>query len=359
MRLSPVVPAVLLALGLTACGGGPASDPGGSTSASETGSPSAVETSTDEPAEPEVLDPCAEVPRKQWAAFFTPAQQDKLVFTRDLTTDPEGVLLVQREKLRYSCALSFEDSDGFPALSWGYYAGEFTGSDLAVLLDSAGGTEITGVDYIGYTSGDLTSSDAYGTDDQAGFYVTRAERYDSVLHSDTRAARSALIEVLTSLAEANGGLGQLEVELPSFCPAADAPEVRALLGKPAPYARGGLAEDEGYDWCVYRDPKSQVDLRLDVRHLDEDDFDDFYDATRSNPNGVEVVEGAPGPIRMISLGEDGNGNTVVLDPDSDVFVNVTLRHLDDPKRRPELDREAFLGMTEAFAAERTEFHSSH
>ncbi len=359
MRLSPVVLAVLLPLGLVACGGDPAADPGGSSSASPTDSPSAEETATDEPAEPEVLDPCAVVPREQWAAFFTPAQRDKLVLTRDLTIDTEGVMLVEREKLRYSCSLSFEDSDGFPALSWGYYAGQFTGSDLVVLLDSAGGTEIKGVDYIGYTTGDITSSDAYGTDDQAGFYVTRAEKYDSILHSDTRAARAALVDVLTSLAEANGGLGQLEVELPSFCPAADSPEVTALLGKAAPYARGGLAEEEGYDWCVYRDPKAEVDLRLDVRHLDEDDFDSFYDDTRSNPNNVEVVEGAPGPIRLISLGDDGSGNTVVLDPDSDVFVNVTLRHLDDPKRRPQLDREAFLDMTEALAAERAEFHSSH
>lgn len=228
------------------------------------------------------------------------------MLTRDLTVDTEGVLLAEGEKLRYPCSLSFEDTDGFPALEWGYYVGRFTGSDLVVQLDGAGGIEIKGVDYIGYTTGDITSSDAYGTDDQPGFFVTRAERYDSVLHSDTRAARSALVDVLTSLAEANGGLGQLEVELPSFCPAADAPEVRALLGKPAPYARGGIAEDEGYDWCVYRDPRSQVDLRLDVRHLDEDDFDSFYDANRSNPHGVEVIDAAPGTISMVSLGEDGN-----------------------------------------------------
>ena len=237
----------------------------------------------------------------------------------------------------------------------GYYAGPFTANDIAVLLDGAGDTEIRGVDYTGYT----TSSDAYGTEDRAGFFVTRAEKYDSVLNSGTRAARSALVDVLTSLAEADGGPGQLEVELPSFCPAADAPEVTELLGRPAPYARGGMAADEGYDWCLYRDALAQVDLRLDVRHLDEDDFDTFYDSTRSNPNGVEVIDGAPGPIRMISLGEDGSGNTVVLDPGSDVFVNVTLRHLDDPKRRPELDREAFLGMTEAFADQRAQFHSSH
>ncbi|MGZ5400628.1 MAG: hypothetical protein ACXWDM_11505 [Nocardioides sp.] len=358
MRLSPAVLAVLLPLGLTACGGGSATDPGAATSVS-TGSPSTGETRTDEPAEPEVLDPCAVVPREQWEPFLTKLERDKVVLTRDLTVDTEGILLAERQKLRYSCSLSFEGTDGFPALEWGYYAGQFTGSDLVVLLDGAGGTEIKGVDYIGYTTGDITSSDAYGTDDQAGFFVTRAEKYDSVLHSDTRAARSALVEVLTSLAEANGGLGQLEVELPSFCPAADGPEVTALLGKPAPYARGGIAEEEGYDWCMYRDPDSQVDLRLDVRHLEEDEFDSFYAATRSNPNGVEVIGGGPGPIRMISLGDEGSGNTVVLDPDSDVVINVTLRHLDDPKRRSKLDREAFLGMTDAFAAERARFHSSH
>lgn len=363
MRFSPLVLSLLIPLALTGCGGGePAADPGGSAAPSPTSSPSPeeAETETEEPAEPEVLDPCAVVPRAQWEAFFTEAEQARAVLTRDFSIDTEGVLLLQREKVRYSCSLSFEGTDGYPALEWGYYAGEFTGSDLAVLLDLAGGKEIEGVDYIGYTSGDITSSDAYGTDDQAGFFVARAERYDSMLNSDTRAARSALIEVLTSLAEANGGLGQLEVELPSFCPAADDPDVRALLlGKPAAYARGGVAEDDGYDWCIYRDAKSELDLRLDVRHLEEEAFDEFYDANKSNPNGVEVIDGPPGLIRFVSLGDDGSGNTVVLDPDSDVFINVSLRHLDDPKRRPQLDRDAFLTMTEAFAAERAEYHSSH
>ncbi len=57
---------------------------------------------------------------------------------------------------------------------------------------------------------------------------------------------------------------------------------------------------------------------------------------------MEVVESAPGPIRLISLGEDGGGDTVVPDPGSDTFVDVTLRHLDDPERRPRLDRGAFV-----------------
>ena len=139
-------------------------------------------------------------------------------------------------------------------------------------------------------------------------------------------------------------------------PAADSPEVKGILGR-ATYARGGLSEDEGYDWCLYRNQKERADLRLEVRHLSEDYFADFYDTNSKNPNGVRVLDGPPGLVRLVTSGEDGSANAAVLDPEVSLYVVADLDYAEE-KRRP-VDEDGFAELTRTFAEERAEYHASH
>ncbi len=356
MRLTPLLLTLALAGSLVGCGDGdadPAAAPssGGSPTASEP-----TESATEEPEESEVIDPCTAVPTKQVEAFIPKQRRDDIVLTRDFTTDFYGVL-ISDDRVRYSCSLTYGEAGGIPVLEWGYYPGEFAVSDLGVLLEGPGGTELNRTDYVGATSSDFVSSDAYGVaNNTTGFFVTADEKADSILDAKSRAKRTALVAVLDSLAEANGGLGQLEVELPSFCPAADSPEVKGILGR-ATYARGGLSEDEGYDWCLYRNQKERADLRLEVRHLSEDYFADFYDTNSKNPNGVRVLDGPPGLVRLVTSGEDGSANAAVLDPEVSLYVVADLDYAEE-KRRP-VDEDGFAELTRTFAEERAEYHASH
>jgi hypothetical protein len=350
----PICRAALLALllALTACsdgGGGENASSNDSTSAeattSPTGSPSASPTASDteaaEPGVPEVPDPCQMVPEETWQQLVPTKRRSHVVLERIFTTS--SGILISDSRVRYACAVTFKDNDN-TAMIWGYYPGKFTADDLEKLLDSAGGTVIS--DQLGFpavTSGDFVSSDAYGIVGTTGLFVTISEKTDSVV-SGGRAKDRVLIAMLGALGEQMESTEpQPKVLLPEFCPAVDSPEVVAVRGR-VDYARGG-DDGSGHQWCLYRDVRAGADLRLEAYHFTDEYFASFYDQTKGNPNGVDMFDGPPGMIRMISIGDDGSADSIILDPDHHYYVNANL-HYQQSKRR-DVDRQAFIDLAGA------------
>ena len=340
--------AVLLAL--NACSDGDGSDEAtaepsssGPTSAGTSAgdSPEATPSAEDSPSEPpeqEVLDPCQMVPEETWQKLVPPKRRSDVVLDRIFTTT--NGILISDSRVRYACAATFSD-DADTAMIWGYYPGTFTTGDLVKLLKGAGGTEIT--DQLGFpaaTSGDFSSSDAYGVVGTTGLFVTISEKMDSILTGD-RAKNKAIIGMLRALGEATDPAApQPETLLPELCPAVGSPELAAV--RPAvDYARGG-DDGNGHQWCLYRDVKATADLRIEAYHYTDEYFQQFYDQTKRNPNGVDMFDGPPGMIRMISIGEDGSADSIILDPDHHYYLDVNLHYAQNKRRK--LDRKAFIDL---------------
>ena len=103
------------------------------------------------------------------------------------------------------------------------------------------------------------------------------------------------------------------------------------------YARGG-DDGAGQWWCLYRDEKAGAELKVTAYHFNDDYFATFYDQTKANPNGVDMFDGPPGVIRMVSLGEDGSADSILLDPDTKYYVNANLQYAETKRRKA--DRQA-------------------
>ena len=103
--------------------------------------------------------------------------------------------------------------------------------------------------------------------------------------------------------------------------------------------------------------REEADLRLEVRHLSEDFFADFYDTNSLNPNNVRELDGPPGLVRLVTSGEDGSANAAILDPDVSLYVVADLEYA-ETKRRP-VDKDGLAELTRVFAEERAEYHGSH
>ncbi len=339
-------------LTLTACSDGdgsdeatarPSSSHGTSTGASDspTDPPGATPSAEDTPSAPpeqEVLDPCQMVPDETWQKLVPPKRLADVVLDRIFTTT--SGILISDPRVRYACAATFS-GDEDTAMIWGYYPGTFTTGDLKKLLKGAGGTEIS--DQLGFpaaTSGDFTSSDAYGIVGSTGLFVTVGEKMNSVLTGD-RAKNKAIIAMLRALGEATDPAApQPEALLPAFCPAVGSPELTGVRPT-VDYARGG-DDGNGHQWCLYRDVKATADLRIEAYHYTDDYFKQLYDQTKRNPNGVDMFDGPPGMIRMVSIGEDGSADSIILDPDHHYYLDVNLRYAQDKRRK--VDRKAFVDL---------------
>jgi hypothetical protein len=336
-------PAALL-LALTACssstddsGGEAKSSSSPSTGASLSSSPEPSATAS-APPEPAVLDPCQMVPEETWQQLLPAKRRDHVVLKRLFTTT--SGILIQDTRVRYACAVTFDDSDDSPVI-WGYYPGTFTADDLRKLLDAAGGTEITNqLGFPAVTTGDFGSSDAYGIVGSTGLFVTILEELDSVVTGD-RTKKKVPIAMLRALGEqVDPTEPQPERLLPDFCPAVDSPELVAVHAR-VDVGRGG-DDGQGHQWCLYRDVRAGSDLRLEAYHFTDEYFQTFYDQTKGNPNGVDMFDGPPGMIRMISLGEDGSADSIVLDPDSHYYVDANLEYQQSKHRT--VDGKAFIAL---------------
>lgn len=340
-----VVPAALL-LVLTACGGGDDSGetPSASTStsaspsASPTTSPSPTETATEE----QVLDPCAMVPESTWQAVVAEKRRPHLTTERAFVTSTG--ILISDSRVRYACQVGFDDRPDGYAMVFGYYPGTSTPQDLEELLDSAGGTDVSArTGFPAVTSGDITSSDVYGLVGTTGLFVTVYEKEDSVITGD-RAKDESLVQIMKALgSEVDRGTPQPDALLPSYCPATDSPEVTAVA-KTVRFARGG-DDGAGQWWCLYRDEKAGAELTIKAYHFSDEYFATFYDQTKANPNGVDMFDGPPGVIRMVSLGEDGSSDSILLDPDTKYYVNANLQYAETKRR--EADRKAIIALVQA------------
>ncbi len=336
-----------LILALTACSDDDgaeeaSSKPSTSTETSATPSPTGSPTaSATEAAEPEVPDPCQMVPEPTWQELVPAKRRSHVVLKRIFTTT--SGILISDSRVRYACAVTFNDNDD-TAMIWGYYPGTFTADDLEKLLDSAGGTEIS--DQLGFpavTSGDFASSDAYGIVGTTGLFVTISEKADSIVTGD-RAKNRVLIAMLRALGEqSDSSEPQPKVLLPEFCPAVDSPHVAAVRGR-VDFARGG-DDGIGHQWCLYRDVRAGADLRLEAYHFTDEYFLTFYDQTKGNPNGVDMFDGPPGMIRMISIGDDGSADSIILDPDHHYYLDANLQY--QQSKRREVDRQAFIDLAGA------------
>ena len=188
------------------------------------------------------------------------------------------------------------------------------------------------------TSGDFSSSDAYGIVGTTGLFVTISENVDSVLTGD-RTKQRVTIDMLRSLGgQVEPTQPQPEVLLPEFCPAVDSPQLSAVRGR-VDFARGG-DDGSGHQWCVYRDVRGGADLRVEAYHFTDEYFQAFYDQTKTNPNDVDMFDGPPGMIRMISIGDDGSADSIILDPDHHYYLDASLQYVQAKRRK--LDRQAFI-----------------
>lgn len=347
---------VCSALLLTGCSGGSGSedDSAGSapssSSASASGGPSASPSaSATEAAGTEVLDPCDMVPEETWHRLLSPKRVDHAVLTRRFVTQPG--ILINDDRTRYACQVGFDDNDSAP-LTWGYFPGTFFSDDLSKLLKGAGGTSITAkLGFLGVTSGDFVSSDAYGIVGTTGLFVSADEKIDSILPDQERTPDKLLVAVMRSLGKhVDASVVQPKRQVPELCPAPAGDEVSAAYGA-VDLARGG-DDGNGHEWCLYRSVRRGADLRLDAYHFTDTYFDSFYASTRKNPNGVDMFDGPPGMIRMVSIGEDGSGDTIVLDPKTHLYVDAKIGYAQT--RRRDLDRKALLALARSFYESVTE-----
>ena len=170
--------------------------------------------------------------------------------------------------------------------------------------------------------------------------MTVSEKMNSILTGD-RAKNRAIVAMLRALGDATDPAApQPETLLPEFCPAVGF--TRAGGGPPrVDYARGG-DDGNGHQWCLYRDVKATADLRIEAYHYTDEYFQQFYDQTKRNPNGVDMFDGPPGMIRMISIGEDGSADSIILDPDHHYYLDVNLHYVQNKRRK--LDRKAFVDL---------------
>ncbi len=297
-----------------------------------------------EAAQSEVLDPCAMVPEATWQKLIPKKRRSQVRLDRDFVG--YGGILISETRLRYACVVSFDDGvkggdDGTP-MTFGYYPGDFTPGDVQKFLEGPGGTPISDqVGFLAYTTGDFTSSDAIGLVGNTGLFVSVSEESDSIIKGG-RTRDRLLVAVMQALGDAAEPAGaQPKVLLPSFCPAVGSPELTPVLGR-VDYARGG-DDLNGQQWCVYRDTKALAQLRIAAYHFTDEYFDSFYDETKGNPNGVDMFDGPPGAIRMVSLGDDGSADSIVLDPDSHYYVNANLVYVESKRRK--VDRKAFIELT--------------
>ena len=71
----------------------------------------------------------------------------------------------------------------------------------------------------------------------------------------------------------------------------------------------------------------------------------FYDQTKGNPNGVDMFDGPPGMIRMISIGDDGSADSIILDPDHHYYLDANLQY--SRASGESVDRQAFIDLAGA------------
>jgi hypothetical protein len=283
-------------------------------------------------------------PQKSWEALVPPEQRSHVVLTADFVTQ-QGILL-RDDYVRFACKISYDNGVKAPGITWGYFPQTFRARDLETVLEGAGGDEIDSISFPGYLTGDFTSSQAIGVNSATAVFVSVDEKLNSIKHGDTRTKDQDLVRVLREL----GGQVPLEeqtrIDLPDDCPAADSGEVSAAYGA-VDHARGGDDGDGRY-WCLYTNQKTGSELALRAFHLTDETFASFYDQTKKNPNHVDMFDGPPGVIRMISLGEDGSADTIVLDPDSQFYVDVNVSAPRTPGRA---DRGALIALAKAYADE--------
>jgi hypothetical protein len=335
----------LLVAALTGCSDSQAESSGDDPATpSPTSSPTG---STGEPTGSSPLDPCAMTPEKSWQALVPPKQRSHVVLTADFVTQ-QGILLAD-DYLRFGCKVTYDNGVDDPGITWGYFPQTFRPHDLEKVLKAAGGTEIDSFSYAAYLTGDVTSSNAIGLNSSTAFFVSVDEAVDSVLHSDQRTKDKDLVDVLREVGAQVPLEEQTRIDLPADCPAADSGEVSAAYGA-VDHARGGDDGDGRY-WCLYVNQRTGSELSLRAFHLTDDTFESFYDQTRQNPNHVDMFDGPPGAIRMISLGEDGSADSVVLDPDSHFYVDVNISTTGKPAGRA--DRGAVIALAKAYAEHHT------
>ncbi|MFC4784677.1 hypothetical protein ACT8ZV_09395 [Nocardioides sp. MAHUQ-72] len=333
----------LLVLALAGCSSSDAEpEAGGSAGASSSPQSGSASASAD-PDEPTPLDPCAMTPEKSWQALVPAKQRSHVVLTADFVTQ-RGILLLD-DYARYACQISYDNGVKSPGITWGYFPQTFRPHDLEKVLEGAGGTRIPSFSYPAFTTGDFTSSQAIGLNSSTAFFVSVDEKLNSVMHGDTRTKDRDLVRVLKEL----GGQVPLEeqtrIDLPADCPGARSDEVSAAYG-PVDFARGG-EDGDGRSWCLYINQEKSSQLSLRAFHLTDEAFESFYDQTKTNPNRVDMFDGPPGVIRMISLGEDGSADSIVLDPESHFYVDVKIESVRQTPGRA--DRGAVIALARAYA----------
>jgi len=279
------------------------------------------------------------VPKDTWQRLV-PAKRRAHVVLKRLFTTTSGIL-ISDSRVRYACAVTFDDNDDIPMI-WGYYPGRFTPDDLKKLLHGAGGTEISNqLGFPAVTSGDFTSSDAYGIVGSTGLFVTVMEKMDSIVTGDRTKERLTIAMLRALGGHVDPADPQPKILLPDFCPAVGSPELEAVHAR-VDVARGG-DDGNGHQWCLYQDVRAGADLRMEAYHFTDEYFHTFYEQTKHNPNGVDMFDGPPGKIRMISLGGDGSADSIVLDPDSRYYVDTKLTFLQSKHRK--VDRSSFIELT--------------
>jgi hypothetical protein len=331
----------LLAAALTGCSDSQA-ESGSDTppTPSETSSPSESDT---EATESGPLDPCAMTPEKSWEALVPPKQRSHVVLTADFVTQ-RGILLLD-DYARFACQIGYDNEVKPPGITWGYFPQTFRPHDLEKVLDAAGGDPIPSFSYPAYTTGDFTSSQAIGLNSSTAVFVSVDEKLNSIKHGDIRTKDRDLVPVLRELGEHVPLEEQTRVDLPEDCPGARSHEISAAYG-PVDFARGGEDGDGRY-WCLYINQEKASELSLRAFHLTDDTFESFYDQTKQNPNGVDMFDGAPGVIRMISLGEDGSADSIVLDPGTNFYVDMKIESVRQTAGRA--DRGAIIALAKAYA----------
>ncbi|WP_426244270.1 hypothetical protein [Nocardioides sp. LHG3406-4] len=352
--LLPVTPLLLLALVLSGCSGSADPDSPSPETSAATPAPSATPSLSAEPEAAPVLDPCDMVPEATWQRFVPQRLRSRVVLTARFMRH-DGIL-IDNDRTRYACQLTIGGEDEDASISWGYFPGIFETEDLEAMVQDAGGTVIDTLGFPALTTSDFTSSDAYAVDGTTGLFVTAYEAFDSIISGEGRASRTKdkdLLAVITALgASLDATVEQPKVALPESCPAADSPEIAAAYG-PVTFARGG--ERDGHEWCLYRTPKQESDLTLDARHYTEDDFEQVYAANKFNPHGVELLDGPPGLIRMVSIGQDGSGNAAVLDPEAHLTVSADISNWPGGSRR--MKRGTFIALATSYAEGRAAAHA--
>ena len=286
------------------------------------------------------------VPEETWQQLIPKQRRSHVKLAREFVG--YGGILISETRLRYACVVSFDDveeggDDGTP-MTFGYYPGDFTPNDVQKFLEGPGGTSIyEQVGFLAYTTGDFTSSDAIGLVGHTGLFLSVSEKSSSIIKGG-RTKDRFLVAVMQALGDAaDPEAAQPKVLLPAFCPAVGSPELTPVRRR-VEYGRGG-DDGNGHQWCVYRDTKALAELRIEAYHLTDEAFDPFYDQTKGNPNGVDMFDGPPGTIRMVSVGEDGSADSIVLDPDSHYYVNANLVYLESKRRK--VNRKAFIALTGA------------